>query len=106
MAAQYKRGQIFRKFHLQKQFQAQAEVDDLKDASSKAEVVEDVPEMRSESPESEDERVEVPVVNPTNKPAVSGKRNAPQTKSSCRKKAKMFSWPWPDGRKIRISFEG
>ena len=39
----------------------------LTDVSSEAEVLEDVSEMRPESPESENERVEVPVVNPTSK---------------------------------------
>ena len=47
MAAQYKCGQLFRKFHLQKYLQAQPEVDDL--TCSEAEVVEGVPEMRPES---------------------------------------------------------
>ena len=80
---------IFRKFHLQKKLQSQPNVDDLTDVSSGAEVVEDVAEMRPESPESEHERVEVPVVNPTGKPAVSSKRKAPQTKlhSICSKRA-------------------
>ena len=72
-----------------KKLQSQPDMDDLTDVSSGAEVVEDVAEMRPESPESEHERVEVPVVNPTGKPAVSSKRKAPQTKlhSICSKRA-------------------
>ena len=69
----------------EKQLQAQPEVDYLTHVSSEARIVEDVPERRPESPESEDERVEVPVVNPTSKPAVSSKRKPSQMKSSAAK---------------------
>ena len=48
----------------EKQLQAQPGMDDLTDVSSEAGVVEDVPEMRPESPESEDERVEARPANP------------------------------------------
>ena len=92
MASQYKLRQLFLKFHMQNQLQALSELDNLTDVNAEAEVVEDVPEMRPESPESKDERVELPVVNPTSKPAVSGKREAPQTKLSAAKKPKTFSW--------------
>ena len=77
IAAQHKRRQPFRKFPLQKKLQAQPEVDNLTDVSSEAEVVEDVPDMRQEIPESEDERIDVPVVNPTSKTAVSSNRKSP-----------------------------
>ena len=95
MAAQYKLGQLFHKFHLQKQLQAQPEVNNLTDISSQDKVSEDVPEMRPESPESEDEKVEVPspvFVNLTSKPTMSSKQKTPHTKSSATKKSKKFSW--------------
>ena len=89
MAAQYKRGQLIRKFHLQKQLQAQPEMGDLTDvilckfwSRSRRRRFQD--EARK-SRESKDERVEVSVVNPTSK------RKVAQAKSSAAKEPKMFS---------------